>query len=650
MSWRIGALAWTAVVMIGGGGALAGPPAADSDDPRLAEARRLVEKSDRYLSHTKLQRGMEGYGLTVMAGTEVVKFHARVVSVVTKWGPHQDVILAMLSGLDLEHSGIIAGMSGSPVYFKDPADDKYKLVGAVAYGWRGQKDPLCGIQPVVQMLVARGGLGGEGKAAAATVGTDSLPKADKRLAALLDPRKIDFLAAYLADIEKQSAPAAAAAAGGGPAMVPLATPLMVSGTAPRAMADMTKALTPMGMVPVASGGAVAAEMDAAKSARLAPGGAIAVPLVTGDADMSAVGTVTDVAGDQVMAFGHSFFAEGATELPMGPAYVHTCVAGILGSFKMAAGLEVTGTLRRDENTAVAGVIGPKPEMVPMTVTLNWPSGQKETYRYRLVNHRLMTALFARMVLGAATTGWRDLPERHTVRYSVEMDYGKLGTFRSANTSTDADMLPVMSDVMRPILAMLNNPFGPRQAPTRINVDVTIEEGTLAADLLDLKLDGTVYRPGEAVTGEITIQPFRQARKAVPVRFDLPADLAEGEYTLTACDMLRHALALQGEMPQKFAPRGTEELFQALQFVVQFPVRQLYLRLPVTTGGGLALGQRELPDLPASKGQIISQARILETRAFRHSIVQTAKTDHILEGSASANFRVERRPDETLLRR
>jgi hypothetical protein len=102
MSWRILALAWAAVVTIGGGGALGGPPAADSDDPRL------VEKSDRYLSHTKLQRGMEGYGLTVMSGTEVVKFHARVVSVVTKWGPHQDVILAMLSGLNLEHSGIIA--------------------------------------------------------------------------------------------------------------------------------------------------------------------------------------------------------------------------------------------------------------------------------------------------------------------------------------------------------------------------------------------------------------------------------------------------------------------------------------------------------------------------------------------------------------
>jgi hypothetical protein len=211
-------------------------------------------------------------------------------------------------------------------------------------------------------------------------------------------------------------------------------------------------------------------------------------------------------------------------------------------------------------------------------------------------------------------------------------------------------MPVMSDLVRPIMAMLNNPFGPRQAPARINVDVTIEEGTLAADLLDLRLDGTTYRPGEAITGEITIQPFRQARKAVPVRFDLPADLADGEYTLTACDVLRQMLALQGEMPQKFAPRGTEELFQAIQFVVQFPVQQLYLRLPVNTGGGLALGQRELPDLPASKGQVIAQARILETRAFRQSIVQTAKTDYILEGSASANFRVERRPDETLLRR
>ena len=98
----------------------------------------------------------------------------------------------------------------------------------------------------------------------------------------------------------------------------------------------------------------------------------------------------------------------------------------------------------------------------MTIALNWPGGQKETFRYSLANHRLMTALFARMILGTPPRGGAAC-EHQTIRYTVEMDYGKLGTYHMANTATDAEIMPVMSNVVRPLLAMLNNPFGP-QAP------------------------------------------------------------------------------------------------------------------------------------------------------------------------------------------
>lgn len=677
MNWRTTA-AIGAVLAVIAGGVVSTATAEQSGDDRLAAARRFVEKSDRYMHHSKLRRGMEGYGVTVMAGTELVRFKAVVVSVVTKWGPHQDVILARLSGQNLEYTGIIAGMSGSPVYFKDPDDGKEKLVGAVAYGWQAQKDPLCGLQPITQMLAAgrvfshmeaiepgkpsdkgkpigAGKDGGEGKAKAdpkaadrpVSGGAGPLPAGgdlDGYLAAVLDPNKVDFLPLCMPRL------AARRPAAGG-SLVPLTTPLMVSGLSAAGLAEATRRLEPLGIMPVASGG-VNADLDKAlKNTRFVPGGGIAVPIVSGDADMAAVGTVTDVYKGRLLAFGHSFFAEGATELPMAPAYIHTTVAGVLRSFKLGAGLEVQGTLRSDEAVAVSGEIGPKPKTIPMTVTIDRKDAtRKEVYNYRLCNHRSLTAMGAMIVLRNAVGGWHEMPEQHTISYSVSVDFGKLGKYQTTDISTDRDAGPASSDAMRPITALLSNPFGERIAPKRIDVEIKVQPGSLAASLLNFKLDGQVYRPGETITGTVVIRPFRKRPQPLTVRFELPDDIEDGTYELTVCDAPTSMIAEQREMPHMFAPRTTEQLLKALQHVVSSRSDQLYLRMPLPSGGGLAIERAEMPDLPASKAQILSQADILETRSFRRSLVQTLKTRYLITGSASATFTVQRDPETTILRK
>jgi len=649
-------LTWAALAVIGAGAPAKARPGRSTDD-RLAAARRFVEASDRYLHHSKLRRGMEGHGLTVLAGTKIVKFKAKVVSVVTRWGPHQDVIVAMLSGQNLEHTGIIAGMSGSPVYFPDPDDGKAKLVGAIAYGWQGQKDPLCGIQPITQMLAAGEAFKKMGKGKPAPKSVRSRPPSagavrlgpkglEGYLETILSPEKIDFVKAFM--------PASRSAAGritAGPELVPLATPLMVSGAKPRTLAELTRCLEPMGIVPVASGGVNAAEAAEIKDLKLEPGAAIAVSLATGDAEYTAVGTVTEVVDGRLLAFGHSFYGEGDVKLPIGPAYVHTSVAGLLRSFKLSSGLRVTGTLVRDEQVAISGIIGPKPAMIPMTVTCRWPGeNRKETFQYQIANHRFMTAMMARFMLVDSAAAWHELPERHTVKYSVAVAYDKMGTYRAQNVSTGDDIYPAVSDMSRPISALLNNPYGERVAPSRIDVTITVEKGDLSASMLDLKLRGETYRPGETVTGTLTIRPYRKPRKTIQVEFKLPEDLPEGSYALTICDASREMMSRQSETPHMFAPRTTRQIFEAIQRVVEPSEAQLYLRLPVRSGGGLAIAQGELPDLPDSRAKILSEARILDTRTFRRSIVRTLKTDHIISGSLSAKFRVQKKPGETLLRK
>jgi len=647
-------------VLAAWGAAVWSAPAAEPDD-RLAAARAFVEKSDRYLHHSKLRRGMEGYGLTVLEGTKIVRFKTKVVSVVTRWGPHQDVILVMMTTQNLEHTGIISGMSGSPVFFKDPKDGKFKMVGAVAYGWRGNKDPLGGVQPITQMLAAGESYkkigkpgpvatadeaGADGPGGAALAGRRYTVEEFLRIA--LDPRKGDFVAPFL---PKRPAGRAGALAAGAPDLVPLATPLMVSGGHRRTLAELATHLEPLGILPVASGAANAAEARAAQRAKLEPGSAIAVQIVTGDADLAAVGTVTDVVNGRVLAFGHSFYAEGDVRMPMGPAYVHTVVAGLTNSFKLGAGLKITGTLERDEEVAVVGRVGPKPPMVPMTVAIDWPdANRKETYRYNLCDHQYMTAMFSRSMLMNSAWAWHAAPEYHHVRYTVTVDYGKRGKYTATNVSTNDGTWEVSSDLARPISTLLNNPYGPRIPPKRIDVKMTIRKGDLSASMLDFKLAGHVYRPGETVVGTLTIRPARKARQTLEVRFPLPDDLPEGTYKLAVCDYSTSMRLEQSEQPHRFAPRSTEQLMEAVRYVVSPPADQIYLRLPLPDGGGVALGQEELPDLPSSRAAILSDAKILDTKTFRRSLVRPMKTKYILSGSAIGEFRVQRRPDETLLRK
>lgn len=629
----------------------AGSPATAAESSpgrRLAAARRFVEDSDKYLHQSQLRRGMTGYGLTVLAGIEIVRFDVEIVSVMSKWGPHQDVIFARLSGHGLEKTGIIQGMSGSPCYIRHNGKDK--LIGAVAYGWRGGKEPQCGIQPITQMLAAAGiGKAAEGSFPASQPASTQAADAGGRmspalLAALLDPQKRDFATMAL---PARRAPAS----GAGVQLVPLATPLMVRSSGRRSMELLANALGSAGMVPVQAAGTGPA--GAADQAKLVPGAAISVPMVTGDANFSAVGTVTDVIGDRVLAFGHGFYADGQVKLPIGTAYVNTVVSTLFTSFKLASDLEITGTLDIDEMVAVAGRIGPIPSMIPMTMEVRWDDlarqeGYTQKYSYQIVRHRWLTSLMVAILSQDVVWGWRNPPEQHTVWHEVEIDFEGLGRYRTSNVMSDRDVYSVVSDATRPLTALLNNPFGKPPKVERIAVRMRIAKGTKTAKILQLRLDGRVYRPGQTVTGNVTVELYRQKRKDIPIRFELPKNLPDGAYELTACDFRVAARALKKEMPQRFRPRTVRQMFEALNRVVQTRGDRLYLRLPLGRGG-LALGQRELPDLPASKAAILRQADEPDTRSFTTTLVRQQPSQYVFRGSGKASFQVKARPSQIMLR-
>jgi len=616
--------------------------ASESVDSRLSRARRFVEKSDKYLYHEKLSRGMKGFGRCTLEGVEVVQFDAEIVSVVTGLefgGPNQDMILARLSKQNLEETGIIQGMSGSPVYVVDPADGKEKLIGAVAAAFPFQKEPLAMIQPITQMLVLTSF---DGKSPPTSSKAQSAFKlSDDFIREVLNPRKIDFLSLMTPKVSQQD--------NGQWSLARSQLPLMVGGLSPGSMAYASKHLSPFGIVPLQAGSAGLADMGENESAKFVPGSVLSVKLASGDMNVSAVGTITEVLDDRLLAFGHKFFGEGDASFPIGRAYVHTVVSNQRISFLMASATEDVGALKRDETVGVVGVVGEKAETIPMTVKVS-SKGQDDLriYNFNICKHNFLTPFLSAMLASDSVTGWSNLPIDHTLSYSVEIDFGKLGKYKTENFVSNYDTMPIISDIARPLMAMINSPLGEPPKVHSINVDVVIEPKNFSARIMDFELDGRVYKPGQTVKGKVKVIPFRQNEVSIPVEFKLPDNIPDGPYRLTVCDSDDATKHLMREQPQRFDPRTNDDLFEALQAVVQNRADRLYLRLPLDRKG-LALGKKELPDLPESKSKILSETPKSDIKTFEDVLVRSKPTAYFIAGSAVASFEVRKHPKEIILR-
>src|SRR5438552_10449358 len=105
----------------------------------------------RHMRVSEVHPGMKGYGLSVFKGTTIEKFDVEVVSVLHNFNPKRDVILVRCGGQNLEHTGAIAGMSGSPIFLRDD-QGRMRMIGAFAYGFPLAKDPVGGVQPIEYML------------------------------------------------------------------------------------------------------------------------------------------------------------------------------------------------------------------------------------------------------------------------------------------------------------------------------------------------------------------------------------------------------------------------------------------------------------------------------------------------------------------
>ena len=307
--------------------------------------------------------GLRGIGRTVFQGNRIEEFQVEILGVLQNLGPKQTIILARLSGGPLAETGVLQGMSGSPVYIGG------KLLGAVALGFPFSKEPIAGIQPIEAML------------------------ADASFSAIPDTSKAGFTPLL---------PAWASAASfslGDLSDIP--TPLAFSGFSTKTLSALSSKFRNLGLQPQ-EGVALAAQSSrpepAGRTTAIVPGSMISVGLITGDMNVTADGTVTYVNGKKVYAFGHRFLNAGSVELPFAHSEVIASIPTLNSSFKLSAPGEWAGTILSDRSTAVAGEIGRPSRTVPLTISVHSASTSTHDYHLNVVNDRLLTPFLTQTAL------------------------------------------------------------------------------------------------------------------------------------------------------------------------------------------------------------------------------------------------------------
>ena len=588
---------------------------------------------------SEVKAGMKGYGLTVFEGTKIEKFDIHVLSILKNFNPKSDVVLIQCEGDYLKHTGSIAGMSGSPIFLRDD-QGRYRMIGAFAYGWPLTKDPVAGVQPIEYMLRLPVG---EELAAQSNNHPATQPGRDGGQPIRADGHAglswsmtragvVPFWKTIDTDgpgVQPSNLQSGSLLGDDVPRLEPLATPLMTGGLSATLLKQVTPLFSRYGLTPLqAGGGSAAADEPAVK---LEPGSALAVPLLSGDVDMTAIGTVTETIGDRVFGFGHPFNNEGIVHLPMGSGTIHGVIANLQTSFKLGSLAQTRGELTTDESVGVAGEVGHSAPTVPIEFHVTYADGSSRNYHFKSAQHPKFTPMIAGTALAAAITGPSELPQYNTLNYQLKLEFANGRIIEIANTAVNASAQELFSELGLPLQAASENPF--ERVPIRkITGTVEISDEAHQAQILDVNVPRSKYRPGELVKGFVTYKPFRGTEGILPVEMALPRDLPQGTYQLIISDAQRYFQDTQQAEPFRFTADNIGEVFGVLKDVAAIRENAVYIRL-LRQPDGVAVGRVALPELPSSRRQILLGAGRSNITPFVSSTVKIISTEMVMSGSA-----------------
>ncbi|MBU1537575.1 hypothetical protein KKF84_19835, partial [Myxococcota bacterium] len=472
------------------------------------------------IKSSDLKPGMKGYGLTVFRGTVPEKFDVEVISVIPNGLGmiKQNLILVRCKHKITDHAGIIAGMSGSPIYING------KFAGGLGYGFSFQKDPIAMLTP-----------------AEAIVGTIKRPVKKH------DPwgRPLSSTFSKLWGNSRLATAWKMVNMNTGTMVRPLTVSLSVGGMTGALFSKMFPSLLPMG--PVIPSGTSAALMKTAPT-KFVAGGPVAVWLVSGDINVAAIGTVTHIMGNKIAIFSHPFQAMGDTRMPTAHAYIHTVIARRSSSMKLGTMTRPHGTLIKDEQATVVLDESLDAGSMPMTVEITGLGEKRRTFKYRVAKNRFITP---RMVDGLVRVSMMKYYQNmtdltYTLNYEFKLAGMKPVSFSDSFSSSSGIILGwgffgygnYSARGMLAINLLLNNPYK-RVALEYVKVKAHIVRGLNQYKIVSLDVPSPEVRVDTEIPIKVRLKPmigkdiFQTIKIRLPKTFKgtrVTFQVASGRYT------------------------------------------------------------------------------------------------------------------------
>ena len=538
-------------------------------------------------------------------------------------GPGQDLILAKLHGAKPEFTGVVAGMSGSPVYIDG------RLAGALSYRI-GQftKEPIAGITPIEQMLEVRDLSANDDRVLAS-------PAASHRESAerMGDPTFPDPNTTFR----------------------PMETPLVLSGLNPEAIRFWQQQTVGTSLETVAAGGSSSGlgsglanssaphgSSEAPVPSSLQPGSSVSMQLVRGDVEVAATCTITFIDPKQLLACGHPVLGAGPVSLPMTTTDVITTVASPLDAFKIINTGVTIGAFTEDRESAIHGVFGAQARMIPMHVTVDAPTGPRKV-NVEILDLPSITPIAMEVILLESLTETNASSEDLSYHLTGNIDLAgypslPLDLWAPAASGTSASLQTVLLAGQQ-FTRLYSN--GARQGVIRqidLHIDavprrvlVTLEQARFVSS--------DIAHAGDTVEIEATLQPWQQPERNVRIAFRLPARLAPGNLRLLICDGTTLDRALHQPRYNAPSPELAEVLAQARN---QHPADRIYVSLLAPETQGEIQGQT-LSSLPLSMANALEPLRNAQDASLNGESAELAgesPAGGVLSGAQVLNLHIE----------
>ncbi len=460
----------------------------------------------------EIHAGMHGVAYTVFQGIKPEPMDVEVLGVLRNVnGPRGNIILIRLHGQKVEYTGVVAGMSGSPVYIDG------KLAGALAFRiGEFSKEPIAGVTPIADMLEI-----------------NAMDKSPAEEASAAKP-------AVTTTAGRTAAPGAESSFSGSTQnlanyLKPIDTPLVFNGFSEEAVRQFAPQFASAGIVPVMGAGSVSEEKQPEP---LEAGSAVSAVLVRGDMDIAATCTVTYIDPQRLLACGHPLLQFGSVDLPMNKAQVLATLPSPLNAFKIVNTTERAGVFVQDRHTGILGVLGKQPEMIPVTLTIHG-EGTTKDFHYEVLNNPRLSPVAIMATVFNALHGVNAYGEEITYRLigSINVkgfpEVGLRNMFTPAENGQPAAMAAALSLGER-FGRIYDNPYN-APAVNSVKLDFDLVRERRWARLESARTDVTEARPGDQIIVETVLAPYRGERVVRQIPVKIPTSASKGTLRILVSD-------------------------------------------------------------------------------------------------------------------